>query len=275
LAAEMEVDQLQTVGQVALLQVFDGFEHLGQSQAELGTVARTAAPAAGPAGGQLDAHADHRPDLQLLGVADNGFQLGELLNNRDDLLADLAGEHGHAQEFVVLEAVADDGRVAAIGQGQDGQQLGLAAGFQAEVVGLAEVENFLDDLALLIDLDGIDAAIAALVLELLDGLFEGIVQFADAVAQNVGEAEQDRQLDAAGLELIDQLLKVDGLVGALVGLNDHVAGLVDGEVTFTPVADAVGFGGILNLPFFQQFRLGAFRHRRSPPWRGGEVVGWF
>ena len=37
------------------------------------------------------------------------------------------------------------------------------------------------------------------------------MDLADAVAEDVGEAEQDRQLDAACLELIDQVLQVDGL----------------------------------------------------------------
>ena len=36
------------------------------------------------------------------------------------------------------------------------------------------------------------------------------------MAEDVGEAQQDRQLDAAGLQLIDQFLEVDGLVGVLV-----------------------------------------------------------
>ena len=40
---------------------------------------------------------------------------------------------------------------------------------------------------------------------------EGVVDLADAMAEDVGEAQQDRQLDAALLELIDQFLEVDGL----------------------------------------------------------------
>ena len=87
------MDQLQAVGHVALLEVLDGLQHLGQGQAELGAEAGARLPAAGPARRQLDAHADGRPDVQLLGVADDRFQLGELLDDGNDLLADLAGEH--------------------------------------------------------------------------------------------------------------------------------------------------------------------------------------
>ena len=82
---------------------------------------------------------------------------------------------------------------------------------------LAEVEDLLDDLALLVDLDRVDAAVAALVVVLLDGLAKGVVELADAVAEDVGEAEQDRQLDAAGLQLVDEFLQIDGASGRLVG----------------------------------------------------------
>ena len=85
------------------------------------------------------------------------------------LLADLAGQDGHLDEFVVLEAVADDRRVRSVGEGQHGEQFGLGAGLQAEVERLAEIEDLLDDVPLLVHLDRIDAAVFALVLELLDG----------------------------------------------------------------------------------------------------------
>ena len=112
--------------------------------------------------------------------------------------------------------------VSSVGQGQHGQQLGLGAGLEPEVERLAEVEDLLDDVPLLVHLDRIDAAVAALVLVLADGGAEGVVDLADAMPEDVGEAEQDRQLDAAGLELVDQLLEVDRLVGALVRVDGDV-----------------------------------------------------
>src|SRR5262249_58998263 len=103
----------------------------------------------------------------------------------------------------------------------------------------AEVEDLFHDVALLVDLDGIDAAVAALELELLHGAAEGVVDLADAMTENVGEPQEDRQLDSARLQLIDQLFEVDRLVGALVGLDDDVARLIDAEITFAPIADAI------------------------------------
>ena len=58
--------------------------------------------------------------------------------------------------------------------------------------------------------------------------------------EDVGEAEQDRELDAAVLELIDEFLEVDRSLGVLVRMDGDVAELVDAEVAFAPVADAVG-----------------------------------
>ena len=55
------------------------------------------------------------------------------------------------------------GVVVAVGQRQHGEQLRLGAGLQAEVERLAEVEDLLDDVPLLVDLDRVDAAVVALV----------------------------------------------------------------------------------------------------------------
>ena len=156
-----------------------------------------------PRDGQLDAHADLRPHADLLRRLENQPQLGVFLDDRDDVAADLLGQHRHFDELGVLEAVADDGRLV-VGQRHHGQQLRLGAGLEAELVRPAEVEHFLDDLPLLIHLDRVDAAVAALVLVLRDGGLEGVVNLAEAVLEDVGEAEQDRQADAAQLQPIDR-----------------------------------------------------------------------
>ena len=91
----------------------------------------------------------------------------------------------------------------------DREQLRLAAGLEAEAVLAAEVQHFLDDLALLVHLDRIDAAVTALVLVLRDGALERRVNLAEAVFEDVGEAEQDRRAEPAELEAIDQALEID------------------------------------------------------------------
>src|SRR5262249_38655552 len=144
LAAEVEMDELEAVLHPAFLEVLEGVKGLGEREAELGAEAGAVAPAACPAGGELDADADDGPHAQLLGVLDDRPQLGELLDDGDDLLAHLAGQHGHLDELVVLEAVADDGGIAAVGEGEDGEQLRLGAGLETEAVRPAVVEDLLD-----------------------------------------------------------------------------------------------------------------------------------
>ena len=131
-------------------------------EAELGTVAARGLPAPRAAARQLDPHADHRPHAHPLGMLDDQIQLGVLLHHRDDLPADLLGQHRHFDVLVVFEAVADDRRLV-VGERHHGQQFRLRSGFQAEPVRPAEFEDFLDHLALLVDLDRINAAVVALV----------------------------------------------------------------------------------------------------------------
>ena len=55
------------------------------------------------------------------------------------------------------------------------------------------------------------------------------------------------------VQLIDEFLEVDGLVGPLVRVDGDVAELVDAEVALAPVTDAIRFDGVGNLPrFFHQ-----------------------
>src|SRR5687768_5250090 len=91
----------------------------------------------------------------------------------------------------------------------DREQLWLAARFEAVVKRPAELDDLLDDGAVLIDLDRIHAAVLPLIAVLANRVVERAAQQLDARAQDVAEAQEDRQLDAASDELVDQLLHVD------------------------------------------------------------------
>ncbi len=168
LAAQVEVEELEAILHAPRFQLLQPALDLGDRQAELRPVAARRLPAARPASGQLDAHPDVRPHADLLGVVEDQVELGVLLDHRNDEAAHLLRQHRHLDELGVLEAVADDRRVV-FGQCDHRQQLRLAARFEPEAVLAADVQHFLDDLPLLIDLDRIDAAVAALVLVLSDG----------------------------------------------------------------------------------------------------------
>ena len=149
------------------------------------------------------------------------------------LRPDLLGQHRRFDELGVLEAVADDRRLV-VGERDHGEQFRLGPCLEAELVGPAELEDFLDDLPLLVDLDRVDAAVAALVLVLRDRRLEGGVDIAQAVLQDVGEAHQDRKADAAELQPIDQLLQVDRLRRILGRVHLDVPGRVHREVAVAP-----------------------------------------
>ena len=94
----------------------------------------------------------------------------------------------HLDILVVFEAVADDGRFV-VGDGEHRQQFGFRSGFEAESVRAAELEDFFDHLALLVHLDGINAAVTALIVVLGDGVLEGLVQLAQADASGSRRSE--------------------------------------------------------------------------------------
>ena len=174
-------------------------------------------------------------------------QFGVLLHHRDDLPPDFLGQHHHLDVFIVLEAVADDGRLV-IGDGQHREQLRLRSGFEAKLILAAVLEDFFHHLPLLIHLDRVDAAVTRLVVMLGDGVLKGLVHLAQPVLQNFAEADQDGQRDAAQLQVVDQLFEIDAARRVLVGAHPHVAVGPDREVAFAPTSDIVELAGLGDRP---------------------------
>ena len=74
---------------------------------------------------------------------------------------------------------------------------------------LAELHDLLDHVPLLIHLDRIHGGVAAGVLELLDRLGEALGERFDARAQDVGETEEDGQLNALPFEIGREIAQVE------------------------------------------------------------------
>ncbi len=221
LAAEVEVQQLQAIlhsDGLHLIQRLQGFAH---REPEFGTIAAGGFPASRPFARQLKPQADGGPHADPLGVLQDQVQLRVLFDHRDDLPADLLGQHHHLDVLVVLEAVADDGRFV-VGHRQHRQQLRLRAGFQPKMIGPAELENLLHHLPLLIHLDRVHAAVIAFVVVLGDGALERLVHFAQPMLENFGEADQDGEPDAAQLQFLDQLAQVDAARRLFAGVNPQM-----------------------------------------------------
>jgi hypothetical protein len=87
-----------------------------------------------------------------------------------------------------------------------------------------------------------------LVSVLVDGRLEGGLDLAQAVLQQVAEADQHGQVDALGLEPVDQQLEVDCPVRVLGGMDTEVSLVADGEVAFAPVGHFIQVGGLQDRP---------------------------
>ncbi len=234
------MEELEAVLHAVRLEQVEAAQDLGDGETELRAVAARRLPAAHAARRQFHAHADARPHADLLGVLQDELEFGVLLDDRDDVAADLLRPHRQLDELGVLEAVAHDRRVVA-GHGGHGHQLGLGAGFEAEAVLAAELHDFLHDLALLVDLDRVDADVLAAVLVGRDGLLERRVDLAQAVLEDAGEAHQNGRAQTPQVEPIDQFLEVDRAGGIAARMHLHVPGLVHREVALAPAGHVVVF----------------------------------
>ena len=146
-----------------------------------------------PSVDELDADADARLGLHLVGHLEQHVELVELLDDDDDLVAQLLAHEGQAHELLVLVAVADDEVVAGLAQAQHGLQLRLAAALEPDAELLPELDDLLHHVALLVHLDRVDRGVAPFVAELLDRVGEMPREGRDARPQDVGEAEQERE----------------------------------------------------------------------------------
>ncbi len=247
LAAQVEVQQLEAILHAERLQLFQRAQRLDRRQPELRPVAARRPPAARTPAGQFEPHAQRRPHAHPPGMLENHVQFGELFDHRNDLPADLLCQLDHLDVLGVLEPVAQDGRLV-VGNGQHRQQFGLRSGLQTEAIRPAELEDLRDHLPLLVDLDRVRAAIAALVAVLGDGVLERLVNLLQAVFQDLSEADQDGQRDAAQHQVVDQFLQVDGPFRLLGRVDQQVAPLAHREVGLSPPRDVIKFGCVGHGP---------------------------
>src|SRR6185312_13990597 len=248
LRAEVEVQELERSEQVVLLQKVDGLDHLARREAELRAIAARRLPAPRAARRQLGAHADARPHAHALGDVGDELELGGLLDDEDDGAPELRRQQRRLDVLLVLVAVADDERVFVVEHGHDGEQLRLRPGLEAVVILLAGLRDLLDDVAVLIDLDRVHALVRALVAVLGHGATERFVELDDAVLEDVVEADEQRQVDAAAPHFVDELLHVDRRRRRSVGRDADVARVVDRKVTAAPRAHRIHLGRVGHSP---------------------------
>ena len=105
--------------------------------------------------------------------------------------------------------------------------------------GDASVQDFLHDFAELVDLDGEDAAVDILVARFGDRGGEGAVDGFDAIAEEILEAEDHRESEAAFASGGDHLGDIDTGVGVSGGLDLDIAVGIDRKIIGAPAVDIV------------------------------------
>ena len=148
----------------------------------------------------------------------------------------------------ILVSIADDQGTGRIEQGEGDQQFGLAAGFESHLLWSAELDQFFDDVALLIDLDRVDASKGPPVVDLLDRLAEAATQSPHAAVEDVVEADQQRSAHTALPQVLDQLQQIDAPLVAGPRADGYVARIVDREKPRSPIQDVVEIEAVANRP---------------------------
>ena len=148
----------------------------------------------------------------LLGDVEDPLQLGDLLEDQDDGLAHPDAVEGEPDEGLVLVAVRRDEAVRAEVRRERREELGLGPGLEAVAVLPARLDDLVHDDLLLVHLDREDAAVDAVVVVLLDGVDEGVVQLPDGRGEDLREADDDGRRDAAEGHVVDDALQVDEAV---------------------------------------------------------------
>lgn len=249
LGALVVVEHAEAVEHAFFTKVVDDVHELGDVQAEDGGVTAGASPVAGAFGGEAEADAEGGADAHFFAALEDEFELAGHFQDHDDLEAHFLGVEGEVDELFVFVTVADDVGLRVVHVGEGGDEFGFAAGFEAVVVFAAVAGDFLDDFLLLIDLDGVNAPIDALVFGFFDGGVEAFVEFINAPAEEVAEAEEDGELGAAFAEAAGDLDEADGFGGvAVFEVHDDLAFSVDVEVAMAPLAHAIHLGAFFDAP---------------------------
>ena len=172
LRAQVVVQQAEAVQHVAGLELVHHVHDLGRGKAEGGALAAGVGPVAAGLDRELGAHADVGADAQFTAAGEQDAQFAGHLQHEEQVEAQALGLQAQVDELLILVAVADDAGFGIAHQGDGGDELRLGAHFQTVMVAGAELGDLFHHLLLLVDLDGEDAAVLALIVQVLDGLAE-------------------------------------------------------------------------------------------------------
>ncbi len=250
LAAHVEVQFLQGIQHAALLESRDGFQDLLGVETELGVVPRRVLPFPAAHGVELEAQAQQGFHLQFLGHLQDQGQFRHLLHGDEHIAAGLLGQEGHADEGLVLVAVASHQGLGVQVHGKGDHQLGFRPCFQPKAVLVTRFHDLIHHLLQLIGLHGIDALVVAFVVEFLDGLPEGLVELRHPPGEDLRKSQGERRIDPFFLQVLDDFVQIAAEILILRGIDLQVSLAVDAEEVVTPLLHAVHRHRILKREVF-------------------------
>ncbi len=251
LASWVAVHELQRVQHVVRRQYLHHVEDLAHEQPELGLLSGRALPAPRPLTGQLHPHSDGRADVVISGVLQNEMQFPEILDDRDDLPAELRRQDGRLDVAVILESVAhDESFGSSPGEGHHRQKLGLGADLEAEVVLGAVAKHLLDHRALLVHLDRVCRHVAPAIIVFGDSVGESSSQGHESVCQDIRKPDEERRGQVALAQSFHDLQKVDFLLGGPIRTDEKAPVGRHHEVPLPPVIDPVQVSAVCGGPRF-------------------------
>jgi len=201
----MEVDQAQAVEHARRLEAIHRVDQLLGVETKQAAVATVFAPVAIDLGAEFETHTDQRLHLELAAALDDQRHFIRGFHHKEAGDAELAGAQAEVDKFLILVAIAHDQAFAVAQHGHGHQQFRLAARLQAVVVALAEAGDLVDDMALLVHLDGEHAAINTGIAGAADRLGKGFVDLGDGGVEVVFNPQQDRHGQVALVQAIDHI----------------------------------------------------------------------
>ena len=249
LRALVIMQHAQAVEHAFFTQVIHDTHELGNIEAKDARITAAAAPMPGAFGAKAETYAERGSQAHFFAALEDEIELRRHFEHEDDLQAHFLRVEGEIDELLILVAIAHDVGLRVVHVGQRGDQFRLAAGFETVVIFAAVTGDLLDDFLLLIDLDGIHAAIDALIFAFPDRRREAFIQFVDASAQQIAEAHEHRELRAAFAQAFDDRCERDGLrLLAVLQIYHDLTRLRDVEVFMSPFADAIQLGAVFCGP---------------------------
>jgi hypothetical protein len=125
--------------------------------------------------------------------------------------------------------------------GNSDEKLGFGTRFQTVVKRLAKIHNILNHLAVLVYFYWVNRPKGTLVGMFPEGVEERVMDYPEAVGENVSEADQSGEFKTPHLDLLNQVFDIDTRTPPRPGQGD-VPSIIHREYSLAPPFQPVKFG---------------------------------